>query len=320
MASRTSSTSVDRRLLLDDPLDLAELVHQPGLGVQPAGGVDQDDVDAVVDAGLHRLERDAGRVGALRPRAPSARRPARPTSAAARRRRRGRCRPHRGATVRPSATSTRASLPIVVVLPVPLTPTTRTTAGAPAGLPAVEATGRHRGSTSASSSSRSIARTASGSATPSTLTRVRSRSTSSARRRHARGRRRSRVSSTSSQVASSRVVARQQREQPEPQRRLGAGEPPAQASQPSGGGVRSVQPRDLDRSPRLEVVRQQDRRGRSRTPRRRVRRRRAQGTALPRRDQADEHQEHNGHEQDDQQDGIHAVSLPSGEPHPARPC
>ena len=36
---------VDRRLLLDDALDLAELVHQPGLGVQPAGGVDEHDVD-----------------------------------------------------------------------------------------------------------------------------------------------------------------------------------------------------------------------------------------------------------------------------------
>ena len=32
-------------------------------------------------------------------------------------------------TLRPSATSTRASLPVVVVLPVPLTPTTSTTAG-----------------------------------------------------------------------------------------------------------------------------------------------------------------------------------------------
>ena len=41
---------VDRGLLLDDPLDLAELVHQPGLGVQPAGGVDEDGVDLLLDA------------------------------------------------------------------------------------------------------------------------------------------------------------------------------------------------------------------------------------------------------------------------------
>ena len=46
VASSTSSTSVDRRLLLDDPLDLAQLVHQAGLVLQPAGGVDEHGVDA----------------------------------------------------------------------------------------------------------------------------------------------------------------------------------------------------------------------------------------------------------------------------------
>ena len=53
------------RLLLDDPLDLAELVHQAGLVLQPAGGVDEHGVDAAVDACLHGVERDARRVAAL---------------------------------------------------------------------------------------------------------------------------------------------------------------------------------------------------------------------------------------------------------------
>ena len=127
---------------------------------------------------LDGVERDAGRVAALRAGARSRRRPARPRSAAGRRRRRGTCRRHRAARLRPSATSTRASLPTVVVLPVPLTPTTSTTAGrAVAARRASERSSA--GSTSASSSSRSSARAASGSATPSTLTRLRSRSTSS---------------------------------------------------------------------------------------------------------------------------------------------
>ena len=46
VASSTSSTSSTAARLLDHPLDLAELVHQAGLGVQPAGGVDQHDVGA----------------------------------------------------------------------------------------------------------------------------------------------------------------------------------------------------------------------------------------------------------------------------------
>ena len=50
VASRTSSTSSTGRLLLDDALDLAQLVHEPGLGVQPAGGVDDHDVDLALDA------------------------------------------------------------------------------------------------------------------------------------------------------------------------------------------------------------------------------------------------------------------------------
>src|SRR6266496_935561 len=56
---------VDRGLLLHHALDLAELVHQPDLGVQAAGGVHDHHVDALVGALAHRVEGDAGRVGAV---------------------------------------------------------------------------------------------------------------------------------------------------------------------------------------------------------------------------------------------------------------
>src|SRR5215218_4570935 len=55
----------DRRLLLDDPLDLAELVHEPALGVQATGGVDDDDLGAVALGLLDRLEGDGCRILAL---------------------------------------------------------------------------------------------------------------------------------------------------------------------------------------------------------------------------------------------------------------
>ena len=54
-----------RRQLLDDPLDLAELVHQAGLVLQAAGRVDQHRVDALVDAVLDGLEGHARGVAAL---------------------------------------------------------------------------------------------------------------------------------------------------------------------------------------------------------------------------------------------------------------
>lgn len=105
-------------------------------------------------------------------------------------------------TVLPSATRTRASLPVVVVLPVPLTPTTMTTPGPPAGF-SVCTVRSIVGPTSVISSSRSSARSSSGVRVPSTFTLSRSRSTSSwvgCTPTSAV----SRVSSISSQVSSSR--------------------------------------------------------------------------------------------------------------------
>src|SRR6478672_5274766 len=56
---------VDLALLLDDALDLAELVHEADLVVEAAGGVDDDDVDLLLDACLDGVERHRGRVGTV---------------------------------------------------------------------------------------------------------------------------------------------------------------------------------------------------------------------------------------------------------------
>ena len=97
VASSTSSTSSTGPLLLDDPLDLAELVHQADLVLQPAGGVDEHDVVAAVGALLDGVERDAGRVAALRAADDGRADPLAPGRAAGRRRRRGTCRRRRAA-------------------------------------------------------------------------------------------------------------------------------------------------------------------------------------------------------------------------------
>ena len=49
----------------EDAPDLLHLLHEVGLGVEPAGRVDDDDVDAPAACGLQRVEGDGSRVGAL---------------------------------------------------------------------------------------------------------------------------------------------------------------------------------------------------------------------------------------------------------------
>src|SRR5215475_10911889 len=56
---------VDRPVTLHDALDLAELIHEPDLVLQPAGGIDQHRVDARVDGAPYRVERHRRRVSAL---------------------------------------------------------------------------------------------------------------------------------------------------------------------------------------------------------------------------------------------------------------
>jgi hypothetical protein len=55
--------------LLGDPAHLAELVHQALLVLEAAGGVDDDDVDLLLDAGAHGVEGDRGGIGAVAVRA-----------------------------------------------------------------------------------------------------------------------------------------------------------------------------------------------------------------------------------------------------------
>ena len=114
---------------LDHALDLVELVHEPGRGVQAARRC--------------RPARRRCRARAPRPARRGRRRPgplrdparrrvlarARPIPGVARRRRRGTCPRPRAARVCPLAFKRCASLPTVVVLPVPLTPTAKITNG-----------------------------------------------------------------------------------------------------------------------------------------------------------------------------------------------
>ena len=118
-------------------------------------------------------------------------------------------------TVRPSATRTRASLPQVVVLPVPLTPTTRRTAGRPSGCGAVASVRSTSAPIAVTSSSRSRVRSCAWSRTPSTRTRVLSRSTSSVVAPTPMSAC-SRVSSTSSHVSSSTTSRESRANSPRP--------------------------------------------------------------------------------------------------------
>ena len=87
----------------DHARDLAELLHQRLLRLEAAGGVDDRDVGAARERGLHGVEGDRRRIAARRcPRSPRSR-CARPRSGAARSPPRGRCRPRRAPRWRPSA-------------------------------------------------------------------------------------------------------------------------------------------------------------------------------------------------------------------------
>ena len=143
--------------LVDDAADLRQLVHEVRLGVQAPGGVGDDEVRATRDGRVDGVVDDgpgigAGRMGHDRdarrgpPRSAScSMAAARNVSAAAR------------MTDVPSAEYRLASLPMVVVLPVPLTPTMRTTAGPPS-TDGSGAQARSRGTRRAASSARTAAR------------------------------------------------------------------------------------------------------------------------------------------------------------------
>ena len=117
---------------IDDAAQLLQLLHEVRLRVQAAGGVDEHEVGARLDAARHRVEHDRARDRRRPGRARARRRCARPTARADRRPRRGTCRPRRARPGGPRRTCCAASLPIVVVFPTPLTPTNIHTFGSPA--------------------------------------------------------------------------------------------------------------------------------------------------------------------------------------------
>ena len=113
---------------LDHAAHLGELLHQVRLRVQAAGGVDDRDVLAARPGRLDRVVGDRGRVGAARaPTKSASARSAQISSCSSAAARNVSAAP--SSTERPCSRSFCASLPIVVVLPVPLTPTTRITLG-----------------------------------------------------------------------------------------------------------------------------------------------------------------------------------------------
>ena len=97
--------------------------------MQAAGGVDDDDVGAPRHAGIEGVEDDRRWIGTGRMGDDRHGRAARPRSRAARWPQRGRCRPRPAGRAGRWTLKRAASLAMVVVLPVPLTPTTRITAG-----------------------------------------------------------------------------------------------------------------------------------------------------------------------------------------------
>ena len=101
------------------------------LGVQPAGGVDEHEIGVAArpPRPSRRTRPNQGR--RLPGRARSRRRCARPTSSTDLPRRRGTCRPAASTTLLPASLCCAASLPIVVVLPTPLTPTNIHTVSSP---------------------------------------------------------------------------------------------------------------------------------------------------------------------------------------------
>ena len=222
VASTTSSVScgapssrpaITRRIF-------AQLLHQVRLRVQPAGGVDDHDVAAAARRRLDRVVRDRGRVGAPRASRRSRRRRAAPRSRAARRPPRGTCPRRRPAPSGRARTSRAASLPIVVVLPVPLTPTTRITARPLARRRACRARRAAPAISSTSACSRS-----------STSPALRSRSTSSA------------VAGTPTSARDQRllerlpglVVARVEAPERQPDRRCACGRASSRAGRRTGG-------------------------------------------------------------------------------------
>ena len=135
----------------EHPADLGELVHQVRLRVQPAGGVDDDDILPARARRLDGVECDRSRIGAAAGAdevGSGALGPDLELLLGGGAERVGSTEHDRA----PVSASFAASLPIVVVFPVPLTPTTRITRG---GSPWTASVGGSPNSASTSSASAS---------------------------------------------------------------------------------------------------------------------------------------------------------------------
>ena len=119
-----------RQAALDDAADLRQLVHELLLVLEPAGRVDQHGIEPSRLRRRHGVEGDRARIGARPLGDDRARRAARPRRAAARSPPRGTCQRRQAPGSVPRPCRRCASLAMVVVLPVPLTPTNRITDGA----------------------------------------------------------------------------------------------------------------------------------------------------------------------------------------------
>ena len=111
---------------------LVELFHEVSFGVEAAGGVDEEDVGgAGLGGGAGVVERGGGIATLLGLDQSTSERSAQTSSCSMAAARKVSAAQRR--TVRPLGVNIAASLPVVVVLPVPLTPTSRMTSGGAAG-------------------------------------------------------------------------------------------------------------------------------------------------------------------------------------------
>ena len=112
---------------------LVQFVHQAGFGVQAAGGIHNQLVDLACLGGGGRVVEHRRRIAAVAGLDHLHAGARRPRSQAARWPQRERCRPRIRERSAPAARYHAASLPLVVVLPVPLTPTKKVTLGPSSG-------------------------------------------------------------------------------------------------------------------------------------------------------------------------------------------
>ena len=243
VASSTSSTSSTGACFSITRLTLPSSSISPTLFCSRPAVSTRTTSTSLLDAVLDGLERDRGRVARRRGPRTVVGTPTRSPqvcswSAAAARK----VSAAPSSTSLSSATSTRASLPTVVVLPVPLTPTTSTTAGRPVDAGARRASGPSRGRGPRAAPRAASPGRPSGERTPWTATSRAEPVDQLGGRAGADVGDEQRLLDLVPGVLVE-VVPREQGEQPLPEGAVGAGEPGPQASQPPGDGLGDLEGR-----------------------------------------------------------------------------